>query len=108
MEVAKEIVATITDPQAMVGPEVSTLTCEYPGVDLQSCQTGFFNDQVSRDHVAKQEEQKGVIQFEILQNNLKDQPSPQHLLWLLGLKSVFSYQLPRMPKEYITRLVFDP
>ncbi|VEL33361.1 unnamed protein product [Protopolystoma xenopodis] len=32
----------------------------------------------------------------------------QHLLWLLELLNVFALQLPRMPKEYITRLVFDP
>lgn len=29
-------------------------------------------------------------------------------MWLVGLQNVFSHQLPRMPKEYITRLVFDP
>ena len=29
------------------------------------------------------------------------------MLWLIGLQNVFSHQLPRMPKEYITRLVFD-
>lgn len=70
-------------------------------------QTGFFNDQVSRDHAAKQEEKKGIIQFQVLHNSLTQQPPQQHLLWLLGCKTVFSYQLPRMPKEYITRLVFD-
>jgi len=76
---------------------------------LPCCQqTGFFNDQVSRDHTAKLEERKGVIWFEILHNSLKTTPSSDHLLWMLGLKSVFSYQLPRMPREYITRLVFDP
>jgi len=26
----------------------------------------------------------------------------------VGMQNVFSHQLPRMPKEYITRLVFDP
>ena len=71
-------------------------------------QTGFFNDQVSRDHAAKQEERKRIIHFEILQNSISEQVQSQHHRWLLGLKSVFSYQLPRMPKEYITRLVFDP
>lgn len=29
-------------------------------------------------------------------------------MWLIGLQNVFSHQLPRMPKEYISRLVFDP
>jgi histone acetyltransferase len=90
-EVAREIVATITDPRAMVGPE-----------------TGFFNDQVSRDHIPKEEERKGVIRFQILHNSLQNSPSAQHHLWMLGLKTVFSHQLPRMPREYITRLVFDP
>jgi histone acetyltransferase len=32
---------------------------------------------------------------------------PQKLLWLLQLQSMFSAQLPKMPKEYITRIVFD-
>lgn len=80
----------------------------YVSVYFHLAQTGFFNDQVSRDHAAKQEEKKGVIQFQVLHNSLTQQPPQQHLLWLLGSKTVFSYQLPRMPKEYITRLVFDP
>ena len=29
-------------------------------------------------------------------------------MWLIGLQNVFSYQLPRMPREYISRLIFDP
>lgn len=33
--------------------------------------------------------------------------SPQHLMWLVGLKNIFAKQLPNMPKEYITRLVLD-
>lgn len=32
---------------------------------------------------------------------------PQKLLWMLQLQSMFSAQLPKMPKEYITRIVFD-
>eukprot|EP00731_Ephydatia_muelleri_P008459 Em0004g797a len=57
--------------------------------------------------MAKTEEKKGVLQVQILHNSLREKPSDQHLMWMLGLKCVFSYQLPRMPKEYITRLVFD-
>ena len=30
------------------------------------------------------------------------------MLWLIAIQNIFSHQLPRMPKEYITRLVFDP
>ena len=31
----------------------------------------------------------------------------QHLVWLIGVKNIFSQQLPKMPKEYIVRLVLD-
>ncbi|XKL59939.1 hypothetical protein PGB90_000955 [Kerria lacca] len=30
------------------------------------------------------------------------------MMWLIGLQNVFAHQLPRMPREYITRLLFDP
>lgn len=33
--------------------------------------------------------------------------SRQHLMWLIGVKNIFSQQLPKMPKEYIVRLVLD-
>ncbi|KAK2958545.1 putative Histone acetyltransferase gcn5 [Blattamonas nauphoetae] len=33
--------------------------------------------------------------------------SPQSLVLLVALKNLFSRQLPKMPREYITRLVFD-
>lgn len=33
--------------------------------------------------------------------------NPEKIAWLLQLQGLFSTQLPRMPKEYITRLVFD-
>ena len=73
-----------------------------------SCQTGFFDDQVSRDHTAKNEEAKGIIRFQLLHNSLKQKPPDKHLLWLLELKTLFSRQLPQMPVDYITRIVFDP
>jgi hypothetical protein len=31
----------------------------------------------------------------------------QSLIWLLECKNIFAKQLPKMPKDYITRLVFD-
>ena len=80
-----------------------TLTHHVSTVSLDN-----FNDQVSRDHRAKQEEHKGVIRFQLLHNSLQESPPDQHLLWMLQLKQLLSRQLPRMPVEYITRLVFDP
>lgn len=65
-------------------------------------------DNVARDEAARQEEKKGVIQFHVVGNTLTKKVSKQSMIWLVGLQNVFSHQLPRMPKEYITRLVFDP
>lgn len=41
-------------------------------------------------------------------NNTLEPSSTSSRMHLLQLQQVFSMQLPRMPKEYITRLVFDP
>lgn len=61
-----------------------------------------------RDETAKAEEARGEIEFHIIGNSLTKPVSKQTMLWLLGLHSVFSYQLPDMPREYISELVFDP
>jgi len=62
----------------------------------------------ARDEAARAEERRGVIGFHVLGNSLNHAPSKQTVMWLIGMQNVFSHQLPRMPKEYITRLVFDP
>jgi histone acetyltransferase len=48
-------------------------------------------------------EAEGELAFEYVRNDGDDVNS----MWLIGLKHVYSRQLPNMPKEYITRLVFD-
>lgn len=60
-----------------------------------------------RDEAAKAEEKRGDIEFHIVGNSLTRPISKQSMLWLLGLQSVFSHQLPDMPREYISQLVFD-
>ena len=67
-----------------------------------------FPENAPRDETAKQEEIRGIISFHVLGNSLTSAVSKQTMLWLIGLQNVFSHQLPRMPKEYISRLVFDP
>ena len=62
----------------------------------------------ARDEAARTEEKKGIIEFHVVSNSLNRLVDNQELLWLIGLQNVFSHQLPRMPKEYISRLVFDP
>ncbi|XP_045166699.1 histone acetyltransferase KAT2B-like isoform X2 [Mercenaria mercenaria] len=91
MDLIQEIVATINDPEEMLGPDSS-----------------LFPSHASRDESARNEEKKGVIEFHVIGNSLSRKPSRQLLIWLIGMQNVFSHQLPRMPKEYITRLVFDP
>ncbi|TFL01588.1 histone acetyltransferase GCN5 [Pterulicium gracile] len=46
---------------------------------------------------------KGVIKIVPVENNRE----PRSFVLLTGLKTLFQKQLPKMPREYITRLVFD-
>ncbi|KAJ1304322.1 hypothetical protein OPQ81_005482 [Rhizoctonia solani] len=49
------------------------------------------------------QEQKGIIRFEVVAND----GSPTSMILLTGLKTLFQKQLPKMPREYIARLVYD-
>uniref|UniRef100_A0A671QVV3 histone acetyltransferase n=1 Tax=Sinocyclocheilus anshuiensis TaxID=1608454 RepID=A0A671QVV3_9TELE len=91
MELVSEVMKTITDPAAMLGPETSLLSAN-----------------AARDETARLEERRGIIEFHVIGNSLSQKSNKKILMWLVGLQNVFSHQLPRMPKEYITRLVFDP
>ncbi|XP_063308365.1 histone acetyltransferase KAT2B isoform X1 [Pelobates fuscus] len=91
LELINEVMSTITDPAAMLGPE-----------------TSFLSAISARDEAARLEERRGVIEFHVVGNSLNQKPNKKIMIWLVGLQNVFSHQLPRMPKEYITRLVFDP
>ena len=50
-----------------------------------------------------EEERDGTIRFQVVSNDGK----PEHMIWLIGVKNIYSQQLPNMPKEYIVRLVLD-
>ena len=45
----------------------------------------------------------GILTFDCITNNRE----PRTLIQLITLKNIFSRQLPKMPREYIVRLVFD-
>lgn len=49
------------------------------------------------------EERNGVIEFRVVNNDNK----PDSTIVLTGLKCIFQKQLPKMPKDYIARLVYD-
>ena len=58
---------------------------------------------MARDSAAKQQEQSNAITFRIIRND----QNHENLKFLLDLKNIFARQLPKMPKEYIVKLVFD-
>ncbi|KAH0550003.1 histone acetyltransferase KAT2A [Cotesia glomerata] len=89
-ETVAVVLDTINDPNYMCGPDA------------------VFPPNVPRDETAKLEEAKKIIEFHVIGNSLSQPVSKQTMLWLIGLHNVFSHQLPRMPKEYISQLVFDP
>ncbi|KAJ2338994.1 histone acetyltransferase, partial [Coemansia sp. RSA 2671] len=55
------------------------------------------------DKTAMVEEQQGLIKFEVVYNDSEDESMRR----LTELKNIFQKQLPKMPKEYIARLVYD-
>lgn len=56
-----------------------------------------------RDEALKREESARILDFSIYRND----DTVESYEILTGLKNVFQKQLPKMPKEYITRLVYD-
>ncbi|XP_022667321.1 histone acetyltransferase KAT2A-like isoform X2 [Varroa jacobsoni] len=87
MDQVLRVLEVVTEPSEMVGPAIG---------------------EAARDEAARKEERQGIIEFHVIGNTLRPPPDTKSLEWLVGLQNVFSHQLPRMPKEYITRLVFDP
>ncbi|CAB3408511.1 unnamed protein product [Caenorhabditis bovis] len=69
--------------------------------------TDLVNIEVNRGLAAMQEEKDGMIEFRVIGNNLDPFQDREKLAQLVQLQTLFSVQLPKMPKEYITRLVFD-
>jgi histone acetyltransferase len=56
-----------------------------------------------RDAFPKQEEKDGILEFKVVQND----GDPENMKAMIYLKDIFSKQLPKMPTEYISRLVLD-
>ncbi|KAJ1965620.1 histone acetyltransferase [Dimargaris xerosporica] len=56
-----------------------------------------------KEKPAVQEERVGIIEFKVFTND----GSRESNILLTGVKNIFQKQLPKMPKEYIARLVYD-
>ncbi|CAJ0949114.1 unnamed protein product, partial [Mesorhabditis belari] len=62
---------------------------------------------VARADDVFEEELSGHIQFRVIQNRV-DTRMPQNILYYLSqLLQLYSVALPKMPREYITRLIYD-
>jgi histone acetyltransferase len=66
-----------------------------------TCETGLGFSQ--RNINVKIEEEKGNLEFKVIRND----NTAENLELLTDLKNIIAKQLPKMPKEYIVRLVFD-
>ena len=61
-----------------------------------------------RDKNIKVQEEKGIFDFVVIKNTGEnDEKNLKNMKLLTDLKNIISKQLPKMPKEYIVRLVFD-
>ncbi|ORM42266.1 Histone acetyltransferase GCN5 [Babesia sp. Xinjiang] len=90
----------LTDEQAKI---IGTMS-SADGYQLQSLlpsETGLGF--LHRDAGGAKEEDLGIISFDCITNDRE----PGHLIKLVTVKNIFSRQLPKMPREYIVRLVFD-
>lgn len=63
------------------------------------CGIGFLQ----RDQTIKNQEEAGIYEFRLIRND----KTHENMKYLIDLKNIFSKQLPKMPKEYIVKLVFD-
>ncbi|KDQ57812.1 hypothetical protein JAAARDRAFT_130557 [Jaapia argillacea MUCL 33604] len=73
------------------------------GVTVDSGGAGPHAPPPKQEKVAQIELRKGVIQIIPVEND----GEPRSLVILTNLKTLFQKQLPKMPREYIARLVFD-
>ena len=61
-----------------------------------------------RDKNIKAQEEKGLFDFLVIKNTGENnKENLDNMKLLTDLKNLISKQLPKMPKEYIVRLVFD-
>ena len=70
------------------------------------CEPGIGFSQ--RDKNIKIQEERGLFDFLVIRNTGENTPENLNNMKLLtDLKNIIAKQLPKMPKEYIVRLVFD-
>ncbi|ANZ76812.1 BA75_03386T0 [Komagataella pastoris] len=64
----------------------------------------FYGEKYTfKERPAVIEEKEGKIEFRVVNND----NTKESIMVLTGLKNIFQKQLPKMPREYISRLVYD-
>uniref|UniRef100_M4B2H9 histone acetyltransferase n=1 Tax=Hyaloperonospora arabidopsidis (strain Emoy2) TaxID=559515 RepID=M4B2H9_HYAAE len=86
-----------------VGTDSDIATLDASTAAVNGCNDTSPTATISRDDMAKMEEDSGRLKFDVITNDGMD----EHMIQLTTLKNIFAKQLPKMPKEYIVRLVFD-
>ena len=87
---------SVSSPSPAPTSTSDTIDTGIAGTTIPTAPTG-------RDDYARQEEHTGILTFPVIWND----GSSEHNKSLVTLKNIFSAQLPKMPREYIVRLVFD-
>ena len=71
--------------------------------DLQRFVSFGLQVPLKKEKPAVTEERQGLIEFRVFSND----GSRDSMILLTGMKNLFQKQLPKMPREYIARLVYD-
>ena len=103
----KKSAAAAALPVASSSSTSSSSSCSSdPSSSSASASASASTDAIvsTRDASAKTEEDRGEITFKVISNA---DDNIDHTALLVNLKNIFSLQLPKMPKEYIVRLVLD-
>ena len=95
--------STSASANADANPPAASSSSEHPGLaaapDFGAPSVLYCADDVSGDGSPGDPDTKFVV--------ITNDDSEQSLVWLVAVKEIFSKQLPKMPKEYIVRLVMD-
>jgi histone acetyltransferase len=92
--------ATTTTADQTTTPK--TATVEQPPSAASTAESAQQRP-TKRGQLAKEEERRGIIQCRPVKNDGRR----DSMILLTGLKNIYQKQLPKMPREYIARLVYD-
>uniref|UniRef100_A0A146KV88 histone acetyltransferase n=4 Tax=Lygus hesperus TaxID=30085 RepID=A0A146KV88_LYGHE len=105
-------VPPLEDPEDISLPVVKQIVADLDSEEKSTNRainvSSLFKETTPLVERAKAAEEKGQIKVVLLSNSLTAPVSKQTMLWLLNLRTLFLRQLPSMPVDYITRLVYDP